>query len=617
MASAIDRSAFKYAGILKDRLAKRQAREVTKLYGAWADEIQDLADYYGRKGTYSAPFESLYYQQLKRQVTEQSKIVANEVYNKTTKAMNIVSDAVIGDNATWLKSMGFTSDAVDTAFSGMKQGIVNSIVTGQVYGKSGSWSLSKAIWSDNDDTLKKIYQIVAQGYVMQMPTGEIAKKLEQFVNPAKQFKWNSPKGYPPIYGKKVDYSAQRLARTLIQHTYQKSFIAVAKANPLVEKVRWVSNGSRVCPLCMSRDGKVYAILKVPLEHPNGMCVLEPVIDWDKLDELADWVNSPDSTNTWWDNKMKAFGYEKGRTSKRLIVNSAKKAAKVADKVLAGSKRAEMEDSIEVSTRKFRDAMKAVRRDRRCGLTDEVIDELAATLRQSGNKGIADAYYKLVKDTKGLRFTWDDGNSYYSHTRRSLFKKIAVDVKEYEKVASAYKVADKSKHFTIFHEMGHAIDDSLSSFFKSKGTFKDSGRITRSKRFRDALKKDLKRVSSMKLSTVLKSRSPNGISQYDFRVKEAYRVQGASDFLSGVHALRNILPELDKRIADLPRYGSYINFAHSEEYYTGWKDDDMYFSLCSELFANCCSAIATNDAVAIKALKLVVPNFFAEVIALFG
>lgn len=84
MTKAIDRSAFKYAGILKDRLAKKQAREVTKLYSEWADEIQDLADYYSSKGTYSAPFESLYYQQLKRQVTEQSKIVANEVYNKTS-----------------------------------------------------------------------------------------------------------------------------------------------------------------------------------------------------------------------------------------------------------------------------------------------------------------------------------------------------------------------------------------------------------------------------------------------------------------------------------------------------------------------------------------------------
>ena len=59
------------------------------------------------------------------------------------------------------------------------------------------------------------------------------------------------------------------------------------------------------------------------------------------------------------------------------------------------------------------------------------------------------------------------------------------------------------------------------------------------------------------------------------------------------------------------------FGHSEEYYRRRKDTDAYYDLCSELFANCCSAIATNDITAIKALKLVVPNFFEEVVALFG
>ena len=125
-----------------------------------------------------------------------------------------------------------------------------------------------------------------------------------------------------------------------------------------------------------------------------------------------------------------------------------------------------------------------------------------------------------------------------------------------------------------------------------------------------------------VSTILRSYStdgshnPDGFSQYDFRVVEAYRVQGASDFLAGVYYLRDILPEVDRDTVDSSYYGSYVNFGHSEKYYRRRKDIDAYYDLCSELFANCCSAIATNDAIAIKALKLVVPNFFAEVIALF-
>ena len=78
-----------------------------------------------------------------------------------------------------------------------------------------------------------------------------------------------------------------------------------------------------------------------------------------------------------------------------------------------------------------------------------------------------------------------------------------------------------------------------------------------------------------------------------------------------------MPEVDRDTVDSSYYGSYVNFGHSEKYYRRRKDIDAYYDLCSELFANCCSAIATNDVTAIKALKLVVPNFFEEVMALFG
>lgn len=327
MAGVVDKSVFAKASSIKDALSKKEAKEVADLYKDWAGQIGELADYYDKKPVPSAAIQSQYYQQLKNQVTEWSKQVTNGVYDKAGKSMNIVADAVVADNAKWMSGLGFSDKAIDAAFSNIPQSTVNSLLTGSVYGGTGSWSLSKAIWGDNQDTLKHVYQIVAQGAVMQMPTGDIARKLEQYVDPSKQFKWNGPEGYPPIYGKKVDYNAQRLVRTLTQHTYQQSVVATAKSNPLIEKIRWVSNGSRVCPLCMERDGKVFAITNVPLDHPNGQCVLEPVVNWDKLDELADWVNEPDGTYPWWDNKMQAFGYTKGGMPKSSIISNMKKAEK--------------------------------------------------------------------------------------------------------------------------------------------------------------------------------------------------------------------------------------------------------------------------------------------------
>lgn len=332
MAGVVDKSVFAEASSIKDALSKKEAKEVADLYKDWAGQIGELADYYDKKPVPSAAIQYQYYQQLKNQVTEWSKQVTSGVYDKAGKSMNIVADAVVADNAKWMSGLGFSDKAIDAAFSNIPQSTVNALLTGSVYGGTGSWSLSKAIWGDNQDTLKHVYQIVAQGVVMQMPTGDIARKLEQYVNPSKQFKWNGPEGYPPIYGKKVDYNAQRLVRTLTQHTYQQSVVATAKSNPLIEKIRWVSNGSRVCPLCMERDGKVFPITKVPLDHPNGMCILEPVVNWDKLDELADWVNEPDGTYPWWDNKMQAFGYKKGGMPKSSIISNMKKAEKAASKI---------------------------------------------------------------------------------------------------------------------------------------------------------------------------------------------------------------------------------------------------------------------------------------------
>ena len=329
MPGLVDPKIFKNAISIKDSLSKQQAKDISALYMDWASQIDGLADYYSKKIAPSYSLETLYQQQLKKQVTEMSKQVANGVYDKANTNLYKVADAVVSDNIEWMKQFGLGDDVVDAAFSNIPQSTVNALLTGSVYGQAGSWSLSKSIWSDNQDTLKKIYQIVAQGSVMQMPTGEIAKKLEEFVNPSKQFKWNGPSGYPPVYGKKVDYNAQRLARTLLQHCYQESFIAVSQKNPLITKVKYVANGSRACDVCKARDGKVYAITKVPLDHPNGMCVLEPVVNTSQVDKLAAWVKGdlPDKDKKWWDSKMKSYGYDVGKMVSKAAAKTASKVTK--------------------------------------------------------------------------------------------------------------------------------------------------------------------------------------------------------------------------------------------------------------------------------------------------
>lgn len=298
---------FKDAEAAKAAIMASQQKEIAKLYEDWADEIGERAKYYSHKSTASAPVSERYYKELQKQLRATSQQVSNEVYKKIKGNIYLISDAVVKDNVDWLASFGFSMEGLNAAFIYVPDEIVRNLITGQIY-ESG-WSLSQRIWSDNEKTLKDIYRVMAKGLAENKPIYEIAKDLEAYVRPGARLPWNltAPDGVR-IFKKQVDYNAQRLARTLVQHGYQQSFVAVTKNNPFITEYVWRSNGSRVCELCKARDGQHYKKDELPLDHPNGMCTMEPVVAKNMVDQLADWFNSPDGTYPEIDAFAKNFGY---------------------------------------------------------------------------------------------------------------------------------------------------------------------------------------------------------------------------------------------------------------------------------------------------------------------
>ena len=298
---------FKNAEEARDAIMASQKKEIAKLYEDWADEIGERAKYYSHKSTASAPVSERYYRELQKQLKATSQQVSNEVYKKIKGNIYLISDAVVKDNVDWLASFGFSMEGLNAAFSYVPDEIVRNLITGQIY-ESG-WSLSQRIWSDNEKTLKDIYRVMAKGLAENKPIYEIAKDLEAYVRSGARLPWNltAPDGVR-IFKKQVDYNAQRLARTLVQHGYQQSFVAVTKNNPFITEYVWRSNGSRVCELCKARDGQHYKKDELPLDHPNGMCTMEPVVVDNIVDQLADWFNSPDGTYPEIDAFAKNFGY---------------------------------------------------------------------------------------------------------------------------------------------------------------------------------------------------------------------------------------------------------------------------------------------------------------------
>lgn len=310
---------FKYSTAIRDSITKEQEQYITNLYKQWSEDVQKQAEWYANHGTPSAPLSSMYYNKLYNQMQQQSKEISNSIYTSIKNGMFKVSDAVVKDAADWMSGFGFNKNGLDAALSYVPQSTVNALVTGSVYGGPGSWSLSSAIWGDNEKALRDIYSIVAQGVAEQMPIDGIANKLAQYVSPTKQLQWSGPNGIK-IYKHAVDYNAQRLARTLVQHTYQQSFVAATKDNPFILEYVWFANGPRVCPICADRDGAHFKKDKLPLDHPNGMCTMEPVVDDKMVDKLANWVNGEDGTYPEIDKFAKMFGYDASKMPKTTLAD---------------------------------------------------------------------------------------------------------------------------------------------------------------------------------------------------------------------------------------------------------------------------------------------------------
>lgn len=167
---------------------------------------------------------------------------------------------------------------------------VENIISGKLYG--GDWTLSKSIWNASFKTKSDVQKVVAQGLAENKSVKDIADDITKYVDPAARKPWDWNKVYPGT-AQKVDYNAQRLVRTMIQHSYQNSLVQAQRYNPFCKGIIWHSVGlhGRTCELCLERDGNVFPVKDLPLDHPNGLCYFEPALDSmdDVADRLANWV----------------------------------------------------------------------------------------------------------------------------------------------------------------------------------------------------------------------------------------------------------------------------------------------------------------------------------------
>jgi SPP1 gp7 family putative phage head morphogenesis protein len=276
---------------IRENLTKEQENEISNLYRkVYLDSRKQMLAI-PKEGTTSQQIEKQYLSKLTKQLDEAYKSLGTGLEKEIKKQAEKAAEGVVSDANKFTSKLGFS---VEGSYSTVSKDVVNSLVTGQVYG--GNWSLSGAVWSNVSKAQSDISKIVAEGVAGNKSAYEIAKSLETYVNPSAKKEWNWSKVYPGT-SKKVEYNAQRLARTLVAHAYQQSLERVCKKNPFVDGYIWQSGGGpRTCPICADRNGKKYAKGDLPLDHPNGRCTfiadLTGSMD-DVASRLADWVQGKD------------------------------------------------------------------------------------------------------------------------------------------------------------------------------------------------------------------------------------------------------------------------------------------------------------------------------------
>lgn len=289
---------FRDAWEARDSITKAQERVIRKLYNQWAREIREEAKNLSRVPGSTAQQREL--TQLYYQLRSASKQLTTEINSSVNQNVTYMGSVVQRVNRAWLASLGFTPESIDRKFSRVKDMAIRNILTGNLY--QGGHNLSERVWKITNGNLNDMYTIISRGIATNQSVYDIAKQLEKYVNPDAKTpwriqRWTDASGRPKvgiIHNGTVDYNAQRLARTMIQHAYQQTLVALTRDNPFVRGYIWCADGNHPCSVCLDRNGTRYSADNMPLDHPNGQCTIEVDIDQvEVIQRMADYTLSPE------------------------------------------------------------------------------------------------------------------------------------------------------------------------------------------------------------------------------------------------------------------------------------------------------------------------------------
>lgn len=562
------------------KLLKKHEKEIVNAYvSAFEDAYEELIiatmddDKYNKKAYFKARM--AYVNQLYEKLSEleaKYNVATSENYKACVKDFFDMESEFKND-----ESYKKLKEAVDKKVDITNEKAINIIKSGKMYeaDKNGNFvDLDNRLWNAANASGKKLQDAIVSCLAQGMGPADMARVIKDFGKEGHKT-WSTKKireklgpGYARSHSGGLDYAALRLARTVHTHTNQLRVIHSKDNNPYINKIMYHSAhvANRTCSMCAERDGQVFAPNKVPLDHPNGMCWLEPVFDRsDKeiAEDIAKWIRGEENSGLMdkaypelKDSPLyKDKSKEEPKKEYKEVKNQNVEDYKEHFKILA--------DNEGMGRTKFKQA-------------SEYIDEAVETLEKYFPQTIKDAYYLITKQIE--QWTQADEGAYW----QMFTKKVQFNItKNQNGKVDKYGIG---KFDTWFHENGHAMDALLGKMYNdSKGVY--NGKVlSAQKPFINALKKDFE---NQKINLRRKYLKEQGYTKQAEEYNEAQLKQAISDselnrlynfYLSGVHKTSGIQDVVE----GMSNCQIHVQWGHGKQYWNRKNREEEY---ASEAWAN--------------------------------
>ncbi|WP_302671617.1 hypothetical protein [uncultured Clostridium sp.] len=287
----------------RNKLTTETLIKVRNLYEEVANDLLKKAE--TAKGGFTKAWTYDYEKYIRYKILELNNQLS-QLTEEAVKTSAEIAASVQGDFLSYINSkyhLDIDKEKLEVAYS-TNSDLIGQIIQGGFY--KDSRSLSERIWTYGNKYNNDIQYIITKSMAEQKSYLETIKDLEKFLksNTDSDFK----KSYTKLYNRRVDFNAQRLLRTSVNHMFFASSINKAQKNPYIYAVHWNLSsthnerqvkhfGEDECDQYATVDEYGLGIgnfpkYKVPIPHPQCLCyhTMEISKSLDEIgEELGQWV----------------------------------------------------------------------------------------------------------------------------------------------------------------------------------------------------------------------------------------------------------------------------------------------------------------------------------------